>query len=377
MVEREWWLNQIESLLKEKSILWLSGVRRVGKTILCRQVPGAECFNCDLPSIQRQLADPEFFLRSRGPNDRIVLDEVQRLADPSLLLKIAADEFPTLEIIATGSSTLYATRKFRDSLSGRKRSLRLVPVPWSECLIFGVRDLDQRLLRGGFPEMLLAGSALESFFAEWVDSLYARDIQELFGVRNRVGFLTLLGLLARRSAGQLDVTGLSRDVGLSRPTVLSHLEALEVAHVISLVPPWHSGGSQELVRRPKVYCFDTGFVAHARGWGEIRDTDRGQLWEHLVLDELRNRIPLVPIRYWRDKKGHEVDFVVDRGSAFGVDTVEAKIEPDAFDAGNLAVFRAHYPNGRNLLVCPCVPAPYMIRKGGIEVTVCGVEELKP
>lgn len=55
----------------------------------------------------------------------VVFDEVHQLADPSRLLKIGADAFPRIKILATGSSTLAATQKFRDSLAGRKRVVEL------------------------------------------------------------------------------------------------------------------------------------------------------------------------------------------------------------------------------------------------------------
>ena len=150
----------------------------------------------------------------------MIFDEVHRLQDPSALLKIAADEHQGLRVLATGSSTLAATRKFRDSLTGRKAVLHLCPVPWHECAAFGVRNLDRRLLHGGLPEPLLAATKDPAFFAEWVDSFYARDILELFGVRNREGFLTLFRLLLRRSGGQPDIgtlSSLSRSAGSPRP----------------------------------------------------------------------------------------------------------------------------------------------------------------
>lgn len=89
---------------------------------------GAEVFlNCDLPSSAERLRDPESFFRSIGKG-LVVLDEVLQLPDPSQILKIAADAFPELRVLATGSSTLAATHKFRDSLTGRKRAVELVPV---------------------------------------------------------------------------------------------------------------------------------------------------------------------------------------------------------------------------------------------------------
>jgi len=81
------------------------------------------------------------------------------------VLKIAADVYPDLRILATGSSILAATKKFRDSLTGRKHTLYLSPVLWQECIEeFEINDLDKRLLHGGLPEPLLSEIKDESFF---------------------------------------------------------------------------------------------------------------------------------------------------------------------------------------------------------------------
>jgi predicted AAA+ superfamily ATPase len=374
MILRSSWIARVEAAWQERTVVWLSGVRRIGKTVLCRQLERTEFFNCDLPSVQRQLSDPEVFFHRLGPGKRVVLDEVHRLADPSATLKIAADEFPGLRLLATGSSTLAATKKFRDSLSGRKLPVNLLPVLWREAPAFGITDLDRRLLQGGFPELLVGPESGQVFFEEWIDSFYARDIQELFGVRNRSAFLNLFKLALMRSGGLLDVTDLSKAVGISRPTVMSHLDALEIAHAILRLPPYHRGGPREIVSRPKLFGFDTGLIAHVRGWTSIRDTDRGHLWENLVLDELRCIQPSGRIRFWRDKSGREIDFLIDRGSR-GVDTVEAKVDPDQFDAGNLEVFRTLHPTGQDYLVCPYVQKSYIVRRGSRRITVCGVTGL--
>ncbi len=374
MIGRSIWTAHIEELWTRRPLVWLSGVRRIGKTVLAKQLPGITYYNCDLPSVQRQMADPEYFLHNQQPGARLVFDEIHRLDDPSSLLKIAADEFPHLAILATGSSTLAATRKFRDSLSGRKHSVHLTPVLWRERASFGVSNLDTRLLKGGFPERLSARDPDPQFFEEWTDSFFARDIQELFGVRNRMAFIALLRLLLLRSGGQLEVTDLCKEVGSSRPTVLSHLDAMEIAHAITRLPPFHGGGHREIVRQPKVYGFDTGIIAHIRGWSEVRDSDRGHLWEHLVLDELRTASPQAGIRYWRDKTGREIDFVLPRPDG-RVDTYEAKVTPDAWNGKNLSVFREIYPKGKDFLVCPHVGEPYDMRSKGRSIRVCSGEHL--
>ena len=375
MIERGLWLSRVQQAWSSRSVVWLSGVRRVGKTTLARMLPGAVYVNCDLPSAARAADDPELFLAGQRPGTTLVLDEVQRLPDPSRLLKIAADVFPRLRILATGSSTLAAAGKFRDTLTGRKAALQLVPVLWEECPApFGVPDFDRRLLHGGLPEPLLAARKDPSFFSEWIDSFYARDILELFGIRNRRGFLSLFRLLLRWSGGQVDYTRLARLSELSRPTVKSYLEALQVACAVRLLPPFNGGGRREIVSRPKCYAFDTGFVTFEKGWDTIREDDRGVLWEHLVLDALRARHPDERLFYWRDKAQHEVDFVI-RRARDRLDLVECKIDPDALDPAPVQAFRSRYPDGENIIAVPAAAAPYRVRRAGRVFTVCGSRDL--
>jgi hypothetical protein len=243
----------------------------------------------------------------------------------------------------------------------------LPPVPWSECLNnFKVKDLDHRLLHGGLPEALLSAKKEAAFFSEWLDSFYARDIQELFGIRNRTGFMKLMHLLLRQSGGVVDYTNLARLSDLSRHTVKAHVEALSVAHAVFLLPPFHGGSRRELVHRPKCYAFDTGFVTFAKGWDNIREDDRGLLWEHLVLDSLRTFGADHSLFYWRDKSGRELDFVI-KMDRQRVDVLECKVNPDHFDPSHLKVFRSLYPEGRDYVISPHVKSVYRRRFEGRQV----------
>ena len=370
MIERASWLQRIREAWAWRPLVWLSGVRRVGKTTLAKMLGDATYLNCDLPSAQRALADPELFYEGLPAGATVIFDEVHRLPDPSGVLKIATDEYQSLRVLATGSSTLAATRKFRDSLTGRKATVHLCPVPWHECAAFGVHGLDRRLLHGGLPEPLLAAEKDPAFFAEWLDSFYARDILELFGVRNREGFLTLFRLLLRRSGGQLDIGALASLAEVSRPTAKAHVEALRIAGAVHLLRPFHGPGSkQEIVSRLKCYAFDTGFVTHERGWETIRDDDRGLLWEHLVLDALLMRFAEHDVLYWQDKARREIDFVIRRPEG-RVDLVECKVNPDKLNPAPVAAFRKRYPDGDNYVATPLARESYRVRRGGMVFTVC-------
>ena len=374
MYVRPFWINKIKSAWKKRPIVWLSGVRRSGKTTIAKMLSPAPYLNCDLPSVGRMLAEPELFYDTLPKDAVVVFDEIHKLEDPSRLLKIAADAYSHLRILATGSSTLEATRKFRDSLTGRKQTIFLPPVLWSECQAqFHIKDLDHRLLLGGLPESLLSKEKDPSFFSEWIDSFYARDIQELFGIRNRTGFLKLLNLLLRTSGGILDYTNLAKLSDLSRLTVKSHIEAMRIAHAVFLLPPFHGGGRREITQRPKCYAFDTGFVTYLKGWDSIRDDDRGYLWEHLVLDTLRSVFNDNDLYYWRDKSGYEVDFVV-KDKNDKVNIIECKINPDQFASKPLLAFRTLYPHGKNIVVSPFVKTPYERRAGDLLVGFCNLDQ---
>lgn len=371
MFYRPFWIEKIKRAWSQRSLVWLSGVRRVGKTTLAKMLDGEQFVyrNCDLPSVVRELDDPELFFESLGEGKVVVLDEVHQLPDPSRLLKIVADEYSDIRVLATGSSTLAATKKFSDALTGRKQSIHLCPVLWDECkATFSIDDLDRRLLHGGLPEALLSIEKVSDFYSEWLDSFYARDIAELFRVRNRIGFLSLFRLLLHQSGGQLDYTKMSKETQVSRPSVIAYVEALNTSHTVHLVTPFHGGGRREILRRPKCYAFDTGFVTWEKGWDSIRESDRGILWEHLVLDTLRSDFPSDQIHYWRDKTGREIDFVIPRNAPY-IDVFECKMNPDNVDFESLREFRTIYPQGRNYLVAPFVKESYRFSRDNFVIDV--------
>jgi predicted AAA+ superfamily ATPase len=358
MSDRPFWIKSIENAWETRSLVWLTGVRRVGKTTLARMFPDAMYLNCDLPSVNRRLEDPESLFNSLPLKSLVIFDEVHRLKDPSRVLKIGTDEFTEIKILATGSSTLDATRKFSDTLTGRKIVIYLPPVLWDECdEPFHHPDLNRRLLLGGLPELFLSGKQDTSFYSEWMDSFYARDIQELFNIRNRSGYIRLMHLLFRSSGNLISQTQLSRNCDISRPTVITYLESLHIANAIFLLPPFHGGGKREITQQPKCYAFDTGFVAFVRGWNEIREEDMGILWEHLVLDILRSIYPSISLYYWRDKSNREIDFIIKR-TGDRVDAIECKINPDQYNVNTLDEFRRIYPKGDNYCFSPFVREPY-------------------
>jgi len=373
MFQRPHWVERIERAWHRRSLVWLVGVRRVGKTVLCRSLEDIEYLDCELPSVRRELAEPEAFLRSVDGR-RVVLDEVHRLPDPSELLKVATDHFPRVRIVATGSSTLQATAKFRDSLSGRKEEVWLTPMIEADRASAG-GDLETRLARGGLPGFYLEGGS-ERDVQEWLDSYWAKDVQELFRLERRSSFARFVELVLARSGGIFEATAFAGPAEVSRTTIANYLAVLEITKVALVVRPFSTRRASELVHAPKVYGFDTGFVRTLRGWGELREDDLGTLWEHYVLNEILGRGLAVDVRHWRTTRHQEVDLVLVRRGVPPI-AVECKWRADGReDLAGLKAFRRAYPRGESLVVASNVERPFTRELlPGLEVRFAGLEEL--
>ena len=59
MIPRAYWMDRIRSAWEKAPVVWLTGVRRVGKTTLARAIPEAHFLNCDLPDTAARIEDPE------------------------------------------------------------------------------------------------------------------------------------------------------------------------------------------------------------------------------------------------------------------------------------------------------------------------------
>ncbi|MGH2880517.1 MAG: ATP-binding protein [Solirubrobacteraceae bacterium] len=374
MVKRRFWLDRLEHAWSARSVVWLAGVRRVGKTFLCQSLEDIEYFDCELPRTRRQMDDPEGFLANlRGR--RIVLDEVHRLANPSELLKIAADHFADIKVIATGSSTLEATRKFADTLTGRKETVWLTPMLLADMEDFGDKGLAHRFLHGGLPPFYLSRELPERDFQEWMDAYWAKDIQELFRLERRSSFQRFAELLFAQSGGMFEATRFAAPCEVSRQTITNYLAALETTFAVHVVRPYSTHRATEIVAAPKVYGFDTGFVCYHRGFTTLRPDDMGLLWEHFVLGEIHGRLQLRALRYWRNKRGAEVDFVLPRRGAGGPIAIECKWQAGSFDPSALLAFRRVYPHGENFVVASDVERAFTRTYSGVRIDFVSLEEL--
>lgn len=355
IISRNFWQNMVYDAWKMRNIVWLMGIRRVGKTSLCQSLENVDYFDCESPAIRHLFEDPEKFLQNQQ-NKSIVIDEIHRLSNPSEFLKLAADHYPSVKIIATGSATLGVSSKFKDTLTGRKIEIWLTPLLLKELELFGSPDLRHRFLFGGLPSFFLEKQISDKFFQEWIDAYWAKDIQDIFSIGKRFAFQKFTELLFANSGGLFESTRYTAPCEVSRPTIANYLAVLEETFVVHVIRPFSSHTPTEIVSAPKVYAFDTGFVCHAKGKAELAAEDFGFFWEHCILNELHGHLQTRSINYWRDKSGHEVDFVLRDKKNNSITAIECKFSISE-DTGslkpigrNFEAFRSIYPRGKNFVV---------------------------
>jgi len=363
IIQRPFWKKLIEQAWQERTIIWLMGVRRIGKTKLCQSFENIQYFDCERPRVRELMVDPEGFLDSQRGNI-IALDEINRLDNPSEVLKIAADHYPDIKIIATGSSTLGASAKFKDTLTGRKRELWLTPMLLEEMSLFDNTDIRHRFLFGGFPSFFTRKRLPEPDFNEWIDAYWAKDIQEMFSVGKRAAFQKFAELLLANSGGIFEATRFTAPCEVTRATIMNYLNVLEETFVVHVVRPYSTHKPTEIVMAPKVYGFDTGFICYAKGRSELRTEDTGFMWEHIVLNELHAHLQTRAINYWRDKRDNEIDFVIANRAGNNLTAIECKFNSssdDILSSGvikNFTSFRSLYPEGDNFIVSYNIDTPF-------------------
>ena len=174
-----------------------------------------------------------------------------------------------------------------------------------------------------------------------------------------------------QSGGIFDATRFARPCEVSRPTITNYLRVLEATFVAHVIRPFSTRRPTEIIAAPKVYGFDTGFICYYRGWQDLRDDDLGTLWAHFVLNEIMARSQSREVFYWRDKRRHEVDFVIATHRKRPV-AIECKWSANNFDPTNLVAFRYQHPEGDNLVLAHDVERAFTRSYGDLRVRFDGI-----
>jgi predicted AAA+ superfamily ATPase len=309
-----------------KKMVMITGPRQVGKTYLAKEIMTEfrrpQYLNLDAPEDRAIIIDRSWPLDA----DLLVFDEIHKLKGWKAYLKGVFDSRPEGQsILVTGSARLEAFRQSGESLAGRYFHLRLHPLSVRELtgtMVPG-KALDAISRLGGFPEPFLSGSEEEAarWRSQYFTDLVREDIFELGRLHEVRSMRLLLEMLRSRVGSPLSYTSLAEDIQVAPNTVKRYIAILEALYVIFLVRPFHRLIARSILKEPKAYFYDSGFVKGDAG-SRFENICAQALLKHAhYLHDVKGKE--VELNYLRTKEGREVDFALTEGGRVSV-LVEVK-----------------------------------------------------
>jgi len=315
-----------QRLFSDKALV-IIGPRQSGKTTLLKKIyreyqDQADFYNCDETEISRLFSDQNAAVLKSviGSSKLIFLDEAQRVDNIGLTIKIIVDNFPDVQVLASGSSAFELSDKLGEPLTGRKWQYYLYPLSFEELathtnLPTEITNLKLRLLYGSYPEVVTKpGMEIENLTNLGSDYLY-KDIFTLHDIRKPELIEKLLQALAFQISSEVSYNELAQLLNSDPDTIARYIRILERAFIIFRLPNYSTNQRNEIKRSRKIYFWDNGIrnslLSDFRAI-DLRD-DIGKLWENYVVSELAklrdNHRLLIRAHFWRSKTAAEIDYL--------------------------------------------------------------------
>lgn len=324
MIIRDLTVRIKERLHKGKAIV-LIGPRQVGKTTLVRELLENTSYlfldgddSVVIETISN--ANTETLKNIIGNYKYVFIDEVQRIPNIGLKLKIIVDQIKDVQVIVSGSSALDINNLTQEPLTGRKFEFQMFPVSWNEFetnvgYIKAEQQLELRLLYGMYPDVIMNFGNEFEILKNLVSSYLYKDILSLAGIRKSEVLEKILQALALQIGNEVSYNEIAQLVGVDKNTVNNYIHLLEKCFVVFRLNSFSKNIRNEIKANRKIYFYDNGvrnMVIGNFNSLEFR-LDKGALWENFMVSERMKKLAytesLAKPYFWRTTQQQEIDYI--------------------------------------------------------------------
>lgn len=353
---------QLKEHLESPDISLVLGPRQAGKTTILEKLRAdlqeqgrrTVFLNLDVVEDRQWFASQHTLLelvekKSGRERAYVFIDEISRLENAGQFLKGLYDLKTNHKFVVTGSGALELKANVIEPMTGRKREFYCFPLSFGEFAAHKLgmetdlvsrelvtqplrrqRIVDEYLNFGGYPRVVLAETEEEKVrvLREIYFSYLEKDIELILKVEKGQAFENLVKILAHQVGSLVNRAELSATLGIAEVTVEKYMYLLEKTFVLDVVRPFYRNVRKELVKSPKVYFADLGFLYIAQGiLPTLARRPAGNVFENACFLRLKELDFVKPPQFWRTRSGAEVDFVVVSPVSGSLIPVEVRSSP--------------------------------------------------
>jgi predicted AAA+ superfamily ATPase len=349
--------HDVSKSVKQIPVTAVIGLRQCGKSTLVKHILKNETntlyLDLERPADLQKLDNAELFL-SQYKGSIICIDEIQRRQELFPLIRSLVDEWDGKgRFIILGSASRDLIKQSSETLAGRIFYKTLTPFTWNE--IEAHSNFSDYFVKGGFPLSIFGDDDDFSFVwrENFINTFLERDLKQWLNFTPTTMY-RLWRMLAHNNGQTVNYTTLSSSLGVSDQTIKNYIDLLQGTFMVEVVPPYISNLGKRIIKAPKVYISDSGITSALLGLRTFNDIAAhpvfGNIWEQIVLVNIKARYPEAELFFYRTSSGNEIDFVVKiMNKTFSIEC-KASHSP-SLSAGNYAAIK-DIAADKNFVVIP-------------------------
>jgi len=260
----------------------------------------------------------------------VLFDEIQNLPNWELFVNRLHRE--GYNLILTGSNARLLSKELSTALTGRHIPIEIYPFDFKEFLdarrfkfdlqyieVSSVRGellrlMEEFMLSGGFPEVVVNNLDSRDYLRVLYDSLLFKDVVKRHKVKQSSQIENVGTYLINNFASFYSLRKLQNALDLkSVTTVEKYTKYLEEAYLVFSLLRYSPKSVKRIKSPKKVYVIDNGFISAK---AIQHSPDRGRMMENLLFVELIKHgfQPNSEIFYYKTRNDREIDFVLKKGT---------------------------------------------------------------